>query len=689
MQQIERRKAYKACDPYTTINRVRAILASCGLFTIEDHRFHARPGVNCCRVMLGDDDLASLKIGTNGKGLTTRYALASAYGEFVERLQNGFLFPLLPLQFATRRFLDSAPSLGGFKARLEREGLVLDFHYAPDEVYLEAGALVDGCTDVLAKLLRIDDANKQKEFLYALFGEEPVACLPYYSVLHRRVRLLPIMLVLCACGSNGMCGGNTPEEALVQGISEVLERFVVRSIFMQGITPATVPMEQFQGTEVFDRIRRLEDATDFTATVKDCSLGCGLPVVGLLLIDRIANRYTFHVGADPCPITALERCLTEIFQGLPQDVKAKFHPMPGSHITRRSGKDSETARRTAFYGTILAGTGRWADSVLSTAETYPFKGFAHPISVSDADDLAYLVDLVAEMGHDLLIRDVSALGFPAYQVYIPGLSEIDFIFEQAELEDWMGILRNHRTLLNLKQASTQEIANLAKAIAKATALTAPSARPIPWFLINTHPALQQLSTIFLLTLLFSRIEDYRAAARYMNLFLQNRAGGNAGPPHSYWGIHSHLTAATDQQPEPQTKPALDADDDDDVPARVIEDFAEMLYYWGVRDYLTAKAEGLPESQIKAALSEAFGDAAAARVIRDFAMPEQLFDHSPWPVCFDCAACPIESSCQYLNMLRRVKTVQNLQRPRLPDQRAVANLFSSQQPSGDQPSAEFR
>lgn len=68
MQRVERRKAYKACDPFTAINGIRAILAACGLFTIEAHQSYAGPGVHCCGVMLGDDDLAELNIGSNGKG---------------------------------------------------------------------------------------------------------------------------------------------------------------------------------------------------------------------------------------------------------------------------------------------------------------------------------------------------------------------------------------------------------------------------------------------------------------------------------------------------------------------------------------------------------------------------------------------------------------------------------------------
>ncbi|MDD4588398.1 MAG: YcaO-like family protein [Heliobacteriaceae bacterium] len=631
MQRIERRKAYKACDPFTTINRIRALLAACDLFTIEAHQLYTVPGVSCCRVMLGDSDMSGLNIGSNGKGLEPRYALASAYGEIMERLQNSILFPLRQLKFATRRFLETAPSVSGFRERLEREDLALDFHYGPDEVYLDTGALVDACSDVLAGLIRISAADRQRAYLRETFDQEPVACLPYYSVFQKQVRLLPIKLIWNTCGTNGMCAGNTPEEALIQGISEVFERFAIRSIYQQEITPPTIPAEYFANTEILARIRRLEETSGIAATIKDCSLGLGLPVIGLLLVDRAANKYTFHVGADPCPITALERCLTEIYQGMPQDVQARFHSLPVCRAATGEfgGKEPDQARRAAYYAATISGTGLWPESIFSDAATYPFSGFSHPVSLSDSEDLAYLAARVSDLGRDLFIRDVSSLGLPAYQVYIPGMSETDFIFEKTELPDWMNIVRNHRTLLNLGQAEGESIARLAGAISKTAGLALPvSFEPRRWFLSNVYPALQQIPGDFLLTLLFSRIAEYRAAAESLDAFMQSDAA--------------------------QTGP--------------------QLYYRALHGYLAAKADGLPEAQIRESLTDRYGETVAGRVFKDFADPEQVFGQFSWPSCFDCTACEIESSCRYFPVLRKVKAVQRIQQANLPDQAALAGLF---------------
>ncbi|RYD06041.1 hypothetical protein N752_05810 [Desulforamulus aquiferis] len=265
-------------------------------------------------------------------------------------------------------------------------------------------------------------------------------------------------------------------------------------------------------------------------------LNMGLPVLGLLLVNPKTNRYTFHVGADPSPITALERCLTEIYQGRPQDVEARFHPMPVNF----NEKSPDLSWRAAYYETTSSGFGQWPSCIFSETDTYSFTGFSNPISYSDANDLAYLVNKVKELGRDLFIRDVSFLDFPAFQIYIPGMSETDFIFEKTDFPNWMDIVRNHRTLLNLRQATDDCVVNLANAISRTAGLTMPvSFEPRRWFLSNVHPELQQLSKDYLLTMLYLRIGSYNEAANYMDMFMQSEFSHN-GPRLYYRALHSYL-----------------------------------------------------------------------------------------------------------------------------------------------------
>ena len=89
----ERHKKYKEKEPFDTINTIREKLTEVNIETTEGGFCYENPGVFCSRITFGDDRLYRYDIGASGKGMTMRYAMASGYAEFMERLQNGILIP--------------------------------------------------------------------------------------------------------------------------------------------------------------------------------------------------------------------------------------------------------------------------------------------------------------------------------------------------------------------------------------------------------------------------------------------------------------------------------------------------------------------------------------------------------------------------------------------------------------------
>ena len=77
----------KDCTPRETIEKIKKILNSFSIKVIEKRMININNSFYSVRVELRDFP----GIGTNGKGITRDYALASAYGEFMERLQSFFL----------------------------------------------------------------------------------------------------------------------------------------------------------------------------------------------------------------------------------------------------------------------------------------------------------------------------------------------------------------------------------------------------------------------------------------------------------------------------------------------------------------------------------------------------------------------------------------------------------------------
>jgi len=75
---------HKDRNPLDTIRQIRACLDKISIFTTES-KWNSFSN-NLHSVRLDIVDLPS--VGQNGKGVTKEFALASAYGELMERLQN-------------------------------------------------------------------------------------------------------------------------------------------------------------------------------------------------------------------------------------------------------------------------------------------------------------------------------------------------------------------------------------------------------------------------------------------------------------------------------------------------------------------------------------------------------------------------------------------------------------------------
>ena len=82
MEYYLKNRNYKTHKPITTINGIRHILSNIDCLTYEIAWQNIFEGFHSVRVETIDG------FGTNGKGDSKEYALASAYGEFAERLQN-------------------------------------------------------------------------------------------------------------------------------------------------------------------------------------------------------------------------------------------------------------------------------------------------------------------------------------------------------------------------------------------------------------------------------------------------------------------------------------------------------------------------------------------------------------------------------------------------------------------------
>lgn len=397
----DRKKQYKAVPPEETVRTVKQILLNkLGItlnerfFQSDNYKFHS------CRLNIGNENIGVENIGTNGKGMTHYYSYASACGELMERLQNNVLFTASNL--AAPHFVSKVsktfPSYSNF---LKENDLLLKYNYFSDE-----------CINVKGINFYANSSNIKLSAKNSL-------SVPYYNVFEKEVQYLLIAPIRQKCTSNGMCAGNTNKEAIIQGICEIIERYAIRLIYTQELTPPSIPKESFIGSDIYKAIIELEIENNWEIQIKDCSCGLNLPAIGVLIVDRKYNRYHFHVGADPSPITALERALTELHQGRKHIAFKNFdiEYLYGLHL-------DETTRYIESESTYHNNSGCYPLSVLKDKPSYPHLGFNADYSKSDDDDLELLVNLIRKLGFPLFIRNVSYLGFPAFHIFIPGMSEI-------------------------------------------------------------------------------------------------------------------------------------------------------------------------------------------------------------------------------------------------------------------------
>jgi ribosomal protein S12 methylthiotransferase accessory factor len=191
---------------------------------------------------------------TNGKGSTKESALASALGEYIERLNNNHFY--------------AGVYWGEHIANA-------DFVHYPTERWFKPGkgdALPSAILDPYCLEIYNPDGELRGSHLIDTNSgnvERGICALPYVRQSDGEVVYFPSNLIENLFVSNGMSAGNTLAEAQVQCLSEIFERAVKREILEGELSLPDVPQEvldRFPG--IVAGIKGLEEQ-GFPVLVKD------------------------------------------------------------------------------------------------------------------------------------------------------------------------------------------------------------------------------------------------------------------------------------------------------------------------------------------------------------------------------------------------------------------------------------
>ena len=340
---------------------------------------------------------------TNGKGSTKESALASALGEYIERLSNN--------HFYAGTFWGEDIANAAF------------VHY-PNERWFKPGSddalPIEILDEYCLKVFNPDGDLRASHLIDTNSGnaQRGICSLPYARQSDGKTIYFPSNLVENLYVSNGMSAGNTLAEAQVQCLSEIFERAVKREILEGEITLPEVPqevLEKYPG--ILAGIRSLEEQ-GFPVLVKDASLGGAYPVMCVTLMNPRTGGVFASFGAHPSLEVALGRSLTELLQGRSLE---GLNDLPPPTFSSEAVTEPNN-----FVEHFIDSSGIVSWRFFSAKPNYDFVewDFSSQGKNSNAEEAATLFGILQRIGKESYMAVYDQLGATACRILVPGYSEV-------------------------------------------------------------------------------------------------------------------------------------------------------------------------------------------------------------------------------------------------------------------------
>ncbi|MGE1177659.1 OsmC domain/YcaO domain-containing protein [Pseudomonas sp. BW7P1] len=375
---------------------------------------------------------------TNGKGSTKESALASALGEFIERLNCNFFYndQFWGLDLADAPFV----------------------HY-PDERWFKPGRNDELPTEILdpycLKIYNRDGELRGSHLIDTNSGNEErgIVSLPFVRQSDGEVVYFPSNLIENLYLSNGMSAGNTLAEAQVQCLSEIFERAVKREIIEGEFALPDVPQEVLaKYPAIMAGIQGLE-AQGFPVLVKDASLGGEFPVMCVTLMNPRTGGVFASFGAHPSFEVALERSLTELLQG------RSFEGL--NDLPQPTFEGHAVTEPNNFVEHFIDSSGVVSWRFFSAQAEYEFVewDFTAQGENSNAEEAETLFGILKGMGKEVYMAVYEHIGATACRILVPDYSEIypvdDLIWDNTNKA-----LFFREDILNLHRLNEEELQSL-------------------------------------------------------------------------------------------------------------------------------------------------------------------------------------------------------------------------------------
>ena len=372
---------------------------------------------------------------TNGKGSTKESALASALGEYIERLSCN--------HFYAGSFWGSDMAEAAF------------VHY-PNERWFKPGKKdklpAEILDDYCLKIYNPSGELRGSHLIDTNSGhaERGICSLPYVRQSDGQVVYFPSNLIENLYASNGMSAGNTLAEAQVQCLSEIFERAVKREILEGEMALPDVPAQvlaKYPG--ILAGIQALEEQ-GFPILVKDASLGGRYPVMCVTLMNPRTGGVFASFGSHPSFHIALERSLTELLQG------RSFEGL--NDLPQPTFISNAVTEPNNFVEHFIDSSGVVSWRFFSARADFEFTewDFSGHGENSNAEEAATLFGILDKMGKQVYVAVHDELGATACRILVPGYSEV-YPVEDLVWDNTNKALLFRHDILNLHQLSDDQL----------------------------------------------------------------------------------------------------------------------------------------------------------------------------------------------------------------------------------------
>lgn len=477
-----------------TIANMSAILANLGMkIEIASWR-NIVPNVWSLHIR----DAQSPMCFTNGKGATKESALASALGEFIERLNCNFFYND---QFWGEEIANA------------------EFVHYPDEKWFKPGPNGELPKEILDEYC-LEIYNPDDELLGThLYDtnsgnvERGICSLPFVRQSDEEVVYFPSNLIENLYLSNGMSAGNTLAEAQVQCLSEIFERAVKREILEGEIALPDVPEEVLaKYPSIVAGIKGLEEQ-GFPVLVKDASLGGQFPVMCVTLMNPRTGGVFASFGAHPSFEVALERSLTELLQG------RSFEGL--NDLPQPTFQSNAVTEPNNFVEHFIDSSGLVSWRFFSSKSDYDFVewDFSGEGEESNAEEAATLFGILEEMGKEVYMAVYEHLGATACRILVPDYSEI-YLVEDLIWDNTNKALSFREDILNLHHLDDEQLEALVERLEECELDDYTEITTLIGVEFDDNTVWGQLTILELKLLIYVALQQFEEAKELVETYLQ-------------------------------------------------------------------------------------------------------------------------------------------------------------------------